>query len=69
MTSQAGKKTVAIHILPDISRSKGNQKMKFRPLAEYNRNIFLEKLYVIYGAETIPRTFSKTSILGITVDQ
>ena len=32
--------------------------MKFGQLIEYNRNIFLEKLYAIYGAETIPRTFS-----------
>ena len=44
MMSQPGKQTIAIHILPNISRSKGNQTMKFGQLIEYNmRNIFLEK--------------------------
>ena len=44
MTSQPGKQTIAIHILLNISRSKGNQAMKFSQLVEYNmRNIFLEK--------------------------
>ena len=32
MTSQTGKQTIIIHILPNISRSKGNQTMKFRQL-------------------------------------
>ena len=37
------KKTIAIHILPDISRSEGNQAMKFGQSMEYNmRNIFLK---------------------------
>ena len=44
MTSQPGKQTAAIHILPNISRSKGNQTKKFGQLTEYNpRNIFMEK--------------------------
>ena len=43
MTSQPGKLTITIHILPNISRSKGNQAMKFSHLIEYNmRNIFLK---------------------------
>ena len=29
MTSQPGQQTMLIHILPNISRSKGNQTMKF----------------------------------------
>ena len=29
MTSQSGQQTITIHILPNISRSKGNQAMKF----------------------------------------
>ena len=50
MTSQPGKQTIAIHILPNISRSKGNQTMKFGQLIEYNmRNIFLEKPYTKCG--------------------
>ena len=46
MASEPGKQTIAIHILPNISRSKGNQIMKFAKLIEYiMRNIFLEKSY------------------------
>ena len=56
MTSQPGKQTIAIHILPNISRTKGNQAMKFGHLVKYNmRNIFLEKSYTTYGGETIAR--------------
>ena len=42
MTSQPKKQTVAIHILPNISRSKGNQAMKFDQLIDYNMK---KKLY------------------------
>ena len=39
--SQPGLQTIAIHILPNISQSKGNQTMKFGQLIEYNkRDIF-----------------------------
>ena len=35
-----------MHILPNISRSKGNEALKFGQLIEYNmRNIFVEKSY------------------------
>ena len=44
MMSQLGEETIAMHILSNISRGKGNQTMKFDQLIEYNiRNIFLEK--------------------------
>ena len=56
MTSQPGKRTIAIHILPNNSRSKGNQTMKVGQVIEYKMtNIFflknhtqhvVEKLYV-----------------------
>ena len=47
-------------MLPNISRSKGNQTMKFGQLKECNmRNIFLEKSYTKYGGETSPRPFLK----------
>ena len=43
MTSQRGKQTIAIHILPNISRSKGNQTIKFGQFIEYNtRSLFLK---------------------------
>ena len=45
MMSQTGLQTIAIHILTNISESKGNQSMKFGQLREYNkRNIFPQKL-------------------------
>ena len=45
MTSQLGSQTNTIHILPDISQSKGYQTMKFGQVIEYNkRNIFLQNL-------------------------
>ena len=46
--------------MPNISRTKGNQTMKFGQLIEYNmKNIFLEKSYTKCLGETIPRPFSK----------
>ena len=70
MTSQIGKQTIAIHILTNISRSKGNQAMKFSQLVEYNmRNIFLEKPSKKWDGETNPRRYSKKSKLIISLDQ
>ena len=52
-------KTIAMHILLSISRSK-NQTMKFGQLIEYNKsNIFIEQSYTKCGRETILRPFSK----------
>ena len=70
MTSQSGKQTIAIHILPNMSRSKGNQTMKFGQLIEYKmRNIFLEKSYTNRWVKTIPRPFSEKSELSKSLDQ
>ena len=70
MTSQPGKQTIAIPILTNILRSKGNQAMKFGQLVKYNtRNIFLEKSYIKCDGETIPRPFSKKSKLSICLNQ
>ena len=45
MTPQPGLQESPIHLLPNISKSKGNQTMKFGQLIEHNkRNIFLQKL-------------------------
>ena len=57
MTSQPGKQTIAIHILPNISRNKSNQTMKSGQLNM--RNFFLEKSYTKCAGETIPRPFFK----------
>ena len=60
MRSQPRKQTIAIHTLLNISRTKGNQTIKFGQLIKYNiRNIFLEKSYTKCGGETIPRPLSK----------
>ena len=43
MASKFGYKTITIHILLNISRSKGKEAMKFGMLIEYNkRNIFFK---------------------------
>ena len=55
MMSQPGYQTIILHILPNISRSKGNQIMTFGQLIECNmRNIFPEKSYIKCGGETSP---------------
>ena len=57
------------HILPNISRSKESQTIKFQ-LIEYNmRNIFLEKSYTKYGGEASPRPFYEKSKLSVSLDQ
>ena len=41
MTSQTGKQIITRHILFNMSRSKGNQTMKFGQIIEYNmRKLF-----------------------------
>ena len=70
MTSQPGQQTIAIHILPNISRRKRNQTMKFGQLIEYNiKNIFLERSYTKCGWKTIPRLFPKNWKLSISLNQ
>ena len=69
MTSQPGKQATAIHILPNISRSEGNETMKFDQFLEYNtRNIFLEKPYIRCAGKLFPDAFKKTK-LSISLDQ
>ena len=67
MTLQTGKQTMTVLIMSNILKSKGNQIMKFGQLMKYNMgNIFLEKSYTKCDGETIPRLFSKKSILSIS---
>ena len=57
-------------ILPNVSKSKDNQAMKFGQLIEWNmRNIFLEKSYTKCGWGTTPRRFSEKLKLGISLNQ
>ena len=58
MTSQPGLQTIAIHILPNISQSKGNQTMKLGQLIEYNkRNIFLQNYAENQAGRLVPDLF------------
>ena len=53
---------------PNISISKGNQKMKFGKLIEYEKH-FLEKSYTTKcGRENIPTAFSKIINLSISLN-
>ena len=68
MTSEPGKQINAIQILPNISRSKGNQTMKFGQWIDYNmRNIFFEKLCTKCDGETISRLLYKKPKLSISL--
>ena len=70
MTSQPGYQSIVIHILPNISRSKGNQTMKFGQLIECNMiNIFLEISYAKCGGKNSPRPFSEKLKLSISLYQ
>ena len=70
ITPQPGKETNTIHILPNMSRSKGYQTMKFGLLIKHNmKNIFLEKSYRKYSGEAIPGPFSRNSKLRISLEQ
>ena len=59
MASQPGKQTVAIRTLPNISRGKGNQKIKFGNLK------FIHKMLW----KNYSQTQSKHSSLSISLDQ
>ena len=59
MMSQPGLQTIAIHILPNISQSQGNQTMKFGKLIKYSkRNIFLQILCRNEASTLVPDLFS-----------
>ena len=45
MTSQPGQQATTIHILPNISRSKDSETMKFGQLIEYNERGIFFKIY------------------------
>ena len=60
MRSQPSYQTIAIHILPNISRSKGNQTMKSGQLIECNmRNISLKNHTQNMMEKLVPDPFLK----------
>ena len=68
MTSHTEQQVIAIHILSNILRSKGNLTMKVDQLIIYKmRNIFLEKSDIKCGGDANPRTVK--SKLSTSLDQ
>ena len=59
MTSQPAYQTIVIHILPNISRNKGNQTMKFGQLIECKNILFFEEPCRKSGGETSSTPFSE----------
>ena len=61
ITSSPEKKTIALHTLPNISRSKGNQTTIFGQLVECNtRNILILKYHTQNGVDKLfPEPFLK----------
>ena len=57
MISQPGYQTVAIHILPNISRNKSNKTMKFGQLIECNKRNILENHTQNVVEKLIPNPF------------
>ena len=51
MTSQPGSQTIPIHILPNISQSKGNETMKFGQQWNITREKFFFKDYAENDSE------------------
>ena len=69
MTWQTRKQITTIHILPNISRSKGNKTMKFGYVIECSMtNMFLEKSYTKCGRETCSRTSYQKSKYSTSLD-
>ena len=70
MMSQPRKPKIVIHVLPNISKSKGNHTIKFGLLIKCNiRNIFLEKPYTKRVGKTSTRPFSEKFKLSLSLDQ
>ena len=69
-TSQPEKQKIAIHMLPNISNTIGNQRIKFGQLAEYNtKNIFLKNDTQDVVEKLFSDSFPKKSKLSISLDQ
>ena len=61
MMSQTGKQIIAIHILPNTSRSKDNQEMMFGQLTEHNiKNTFLKNQTKNAVRKLVPNRSIKT---------
>ena len=68
MTSQTGKKTVTIYVMPDISWGKDN-KIKLGQLIDNMRNIVLENHAQNAVGKLVPHPFLRKSKLSISLNQ
>ena len=57
MTSQPGLQTVAVHILPNISQTKGNQIITFGQLIKYNKIFFFKNYAKNEAMKLVPGLF------------
>ena len=58
MTSQTGQQIITMHVFPNISRSKGNQAMKFGQLIKYSiRNNFFKNYAENEAERLVPDLF------------
>ena len=70
MRSHTVQQMTIIHILLNISRSKGNQTIEFGQLIDYDmRNIFLEISYAKCAGKASLRLFHIKSKLSISLEQ
>ena len=70
MTSKTGKQIITIHILPNISRSKGNKIMKFGQFINVTWKIPFSKNYTLNVVENlVPDLFLKNQLFTISLDQ
>ena len=70
MTSKTGKQIITIHILPNISRSKGNKIMKFGQFINVTWKIPFSKNYMQNVVENlVPDLLLKNQLFTISLDQ
>ena len=68
--SQPSQQTIALHMLPNIPRGKGNQTVKFGQLINYKtRNIFLFKVIQKMWWRNYFHAFFQKTHLSISLDQ
>ena len=69
LTSQTAKQMIAMHILPIMSSSKGNQVVEFGQLIDYNKRYIFLKSYTKCDGEASPRPFYKKARSSVSLDQ
>ena len=68
MMSQTGKQIITICILPNISKSKGNQTIKFGQLIDYKVRLFLFFFYLYIRSKCCTNAIKTNYITFQTID-